>query len=99
LADQEEEDMYAESGYCLVAELLIHHGASLDIADSGGRTPLHVAIFHKQTSGAQLLIESGTALDVVDSEGKTALQMATEMSLESIVQLITERSAADETKR
>ncbi|XP_019636246.1 PREDICTED: protein fem-1 homolog CG6966-like, partial [Branchiostoma belcheri] len=64
-----------------VVELLVHHGATLDIRDAFQRTPLMVACSSKQVDIARRLIEFGARVDLTDVNGLTA-QEHCEMDVE-----------------
>ncbi|CAE7884568.1 ANK3 [Symbiodinium sp. KB8] len=58
------------------ALLLIEARAGLDIKDSVGSTPLHIALNEKNLQVAGLLIEARAGLDIKDSDGSTPVQSA-----------------------
>ncbi|KAI8507878.1 Ankyrin-1 [Branchiostoma belcheri] len=55
-----------------VVDLLVYHGATLDIRDAFQRTPLMVACIHQQVCSVQRLIELGARVDLTDGSCGTA---------------------------
>ncbi len=56
-----------------VLQLLLDHGASADVVDAQGRTPLHMAAKQDLSWSAKFLLDSGADAKVVDSQGNTTL--------------------------
>ncbi|CAI9113739.1 OLC1v1014405C1 [Oldenlandia corymbosa var. corymbosa] len=67
-----------------MVELLLQHGANINVSDSRGRTPLHHAIIRGRTAIAKLLLNRGADLQAADKEGKTPLQLVEESGLDDI---------------
>ncbi|XP_078682440.1 ankyrin repeat domain-containing protein 66-like [Branchiostoma floridae x Branchiostoma belcheri] len=61
----------ASRGHTEVVELLVHHGATLDIRDGMQVTPLMTACIYKQVDTARRLIELGARVDLADRFGRT----------------------------
>ncbi|KAI2602602.1 ankyrin repeat-containing domain protein [Hypoxylon sp. NC1633] len=59
------------------AQFLIERGATADIKDAHGSTPLHYAVRTCQDDLADLLASRRLGLDIPDSKGNTALILAT----------------------
>lgn len=57
-------------------QILLAAGASPEISDDRGRTPLHTAAEREELTGARLLLEAGAPPEVSDREGKTPLMLA-----------------------
>lgn len=64
------------SGNGEMANLLIQHGANVDLRKADGRSPLHVATIHGNLEFAEVLIKNGAAVDAVDQDGVSPLQLA-----------------------
>ncbi|XP_078682528.1 transient receptor potential cation channel subfamily A member 1-like [Branchiostoma floridae x Branchiostoma belcheri] len=62
----------ASKGRIEVVELLVQHGATLDIKDLFQRTPLMIACVFKQVCTVRQLIELGARVDLTDSCNQTA---------------------------
>ena len=54
----------------------IARGESLDVIDTKGNTPLHVACSYNHFETAKLLIEANASLDLTDTGGNTSLHLA-----------------------
>ena len=70
----------AQEGRYDAAWVLLEQGAALDVRDSLGRTPLHVAAapwWKESTDLVALLVDSGAECDVADHQGRTPLDLAT----------------------
>jgi ankyrin repeat protein len=56
-------------------DLLIGHGASLEVADYDGRSPLHYSVILGHAETARRLCTHKKLLNSQDSEGKSALHL------------------------
>jgi len=57
-----------------IMQLLIDHGADVNVKDQKGKTPLHiVAAVKPSIEKMQLLIDNGADVNAVDQDGKTPL--------------------------
>ncbi|KAL5017224.1 hypothetical protein ScPMuIL_006813 [Solemya velum] len=64
-------------GMAKIAKMLVDHCANLDAQDTSGSTPLHTAIFCKNTAVFTVLLETGLLnLELKNSDGHTALWLA-----------------------
>ena len=59
-----------------VLSLLIDHDADINIQDSLGNTPLHIATDLYSLESLKLLLTSGAATNITNSKNKTALIIA-----------------------
>jgi len=59
-----------------VTELLLQHGADVEICDKDGRTPLHKAVMCANTEVVRRLVRCGVPLDKKDDCGRTPLDIA-----------------------
>lgn len=59
-----------------IIDKLIEHGADVDAVDESGRTPLMMAINHREGAIMERLIAHKASLDVKDASGQTALMVA-----------------------
>ncbi|KAL6644455.1 hypothetical protein ACP70R_016063 [Stipagrostis hirtigluma subsp. patula] len=59
-----------------MVELLLQYGASVNMTDSRGRTPLHHCILKGRHKHAKLLLSRGADSQSTDRDGRTALQYA-----------------------
>jgi ankyrin repeat protein len=71
-----------------VADLLLNHKASLDVADAIGRTPLLRAARYGQTRAVQFLLNKGNNVEHRDNNGRTALLLAAREGHLEVVDLL-----------
>jgi hypothetical protein len=74
-------------------QLLLDHGADINVQEKRGRTPLHVASGFGALEVVRLLLEHGADVEQKDNEGKTALQVAAGTRRDEIVELLREHGA------
>lgn len=58
--------------------VLLQAGASPDLQDKEGKTPLHVAVQMSNTTLISILIAGGASVDVLDQDGDSPLDPADE---------------------
>ncbi|CAE7578803.1 Osbpl1a [Symbiodinium sp. CCMP2592] len=63
-------------GQAAVLRLLLEAGAEVNLANSGGQTPLHLASMKGHRDLVQLLLGIAADVSLVDMKGKTAVQLA-----------------------
>ncbi|XP_035660861.1 ankyrin-2-like [Branchiostoma floridae] len=56
-----------------IASLLLRAGATVDLQDKKGRTPLHIAVMENDVAAAKILIQYGARTDIPNHEGLTPL--------------------------
>ena len=56
-----------------MVELLLHHGANVEILDKEGRTPLHKAVGVAHTEAVRRLVRCGVDLSCKDDSGRLFL--------------------------
>ncbi len=66
----------AYNGYQQIVEMLITHGASVQVKDDRGETPLHKACINGHQDIVELLIASGSEVEARSTDGSTPLHMA-----------------------
>ena len=67
---------YAANTHADMIQLLIEHGADVDVRDDKGKTPLHCAAVTANLENMRALLENGADVNAVDDEGNTPLQLA-----------------------
>ena len=55
-------------------ELLLQHGANVEIVDKEGRTPLHKAVQVAHTEAVRRIVRCGVDLDFKDDTGRSVSQ-------------------------
>lgn len=71
-----------------MTRLLLEHGASVNVAQQGGWTPLHHAAKHGPIELARLLVEHGADVAAANDDGLTALRLAEEAGQTEIAALL-----------
>merc|ERR1712130_806031 len=73
--DKTATSLFYPEGMVASGQLLLEQGASLEVKDKAGRTPLLGAAQGGHTNMLELLQEQGAIVDVQDSKGSTALHL------------------------
>ena len=76
----------SRSGFYDTCELLIEKGASINVVQSTGSTPLHVAACYGHTEIVGLLLQHGAKTDVKDQFRRTALDESATPIIHSLIQ-------------
>jgi len=76
----------------------IANGAEVNIKDTAGRTPLHMAAAYGATPVARLLLEKGADPDEQDAMGLTPMHMAAGYCRPSTIKLLVENGADPEVR-
>jgi ankyrin repeat protein len=76
------------TGNVEVVESLLHHGADVNLVDSGDRTPLMEAAWRGDTELVAMLLKAGTNLDLTDEKGRTAAMIAEQRGHRGLVDLL-----------
>jgi len=73
-----------------IAKLLLEKGASTDLQNNKGNTPLHLVCFRNYVDIAKLLLQRGASFFIQNNDRKTPLQVAQEFSpeIDRIIQSI-----------
>ena len=75
-------------GHTAIVQVLLAHGAQVDIQNDIGKTALMKASYEGHTAIVQLLLDHGAQVDVHDSEGDTELMHASYRGHTAIVQIL-----------
>ncbi len=67
---------YAANSHADIIQLLVDHGANVNVKDDKGKTPLHCASVTANLENMRALLENGADVNAVDDEGNTPLQLA-----------------------
>jgi len=73
-------------------ELLVQHGANVNITDQSYNTPLHIAAQKDSTVCARLLLQHGARTDIGNNSGLTPYQVAVENSATGCMSLLEHES-------
>jgi len=73
-----------------VLQLLLEHGADINVQNQAGQTPLLWASMNGALEVVRLLLEHGADVEAKDNDGKTALQVAAEEGHDKVVELLRE---------
>jgi ankyrin repeat protein len=82
-----------EEGYLHIVELLLSKGATVDIKNDEGTTPLHTAAAINNEAVLKYLIDHGADVNSADDNGYTPLHMACGNGFEASVNLLINRGA------
>lgn len=74
-----------------IVELLVKHGAQIDVKAKNGYTPLHIAVFMGHTEVVGYLIEAGADVHTTTENGGTLLHSAVERGRREMVELLIAR--------
>nr|AAO15006.1 hypothetical protein [Takifugu rubripes] len=77
----------------LCQELLLTHGAHINMQSKDNRTPLHMAATHGRFSCSQALIQNGADIDCEDKNRNTALHIAARQGHELIITALIKHGA------
>jgi ankyrin repeat protein len=72
----------------MLAQILQIHGPLVNMPDSKGQSPLHVAAYHNQYAAARLLMAHGANQYMIDGRGRIPLQVAEEQGHTQMVRLL-----------
>ena len=75
------------AGSPVIAQHLIQQGVDVDIQDSEGQTPLHVAAAYRH-SVVKVLLDNGISINLLTKKGQSALHIAAQKSAKAALMLI-----------
>jgi hypothetical protein len=76
-----------------IAQLLLQHGADVDIQGEGHTTPLYMAVHNRRVEVVRVLLKHGANVDVENDEGRTAYQIAAARGYSEITEVLMEYGA------
>ncbi|CAB1443078.1 unnamed protein product [Pleuronectes platessa] len=78
----------------LCQDMLLAHGAHINMRSKDGKTPLHMAATHGRFSCSQALIQNGAEIDCEDKSRNTALHIAARYGHELIITALVKHGAS-----
>ncbi len=84
-------------GHLKIAQLLLEHGAQVDVLDPDDFTPLHNAAWNGNLEVAQLLLEAGADIEASTYDGDTPLTLAQNNDQAKMAEYILENLVAPST--
>lgn len=78
-------------GYAKIVSNLLQSGASVDLTEANGQTPLFFASKHGHTEIVELLLDANADVNRVDEDGRTALMLAAKYGHSAICTLLLEK--------
>jgi ankyrin repeat protein len=78
-----------------MVEVLLIHGAEVNVQDNGGDTPLHDAARRGQKDIVELLLAKGADTNARDNSGRTPADEAVRRGHEEIVKLLQKHAAKE----
>ncbi|XP_052076520.1 uncharacterized protein LOC127714493 isoform X3 [Mytilus californianus] len=82
-----------QKGSTELIKILLDHGATVDIQDKGGLTPLHLTCLNGQHDTASLLLKAGANVNRLDNLGMTPVYYACTGNYKNIVELLIQNKA------
>ena len=76
-----------------VTELLLQHGAHVNVRTKNGKTPLHFAVKTKDADLVRLLLKNGADMKACTEQGVTPLHVAVERKLYAVAELLLKHGA------
>ena len=83
-------------GHTKTVQLLIEHGAIIDMVDSYGRPAITYAVLHGNTDTVKLLLENGANPNTREKEGLSLMAIAAMHGFQNIIDLLIKHGASDE---
>lgn len=76
-----------------IVELLLLHGADVNLADGLVRTPLHIAVTYGDLDIINMLLDAGANIDTKNNLCRTSIEMAAELKKTDVVKLLERKGA------
>ena len=76
----------SRSGFYDTCELLLEEGASINVVQTTGSTPLHGAAYYGHTPIVKLLLQHGAKTDIKNQFGRTALDDSATLEIHGLIQ-------------
>ncbi|KAI0475340.1 ankyrin repeat-containing domain protein [Xylariaceae sp. FL0804] len=81
-------------GHTTVMEVLLHHGASMDLPYNNGHTLLLIAANRRLTAVVEVLLHHGASIDLPDNNGSTPLSVAASLGNTGVVEVLLHHGAS-----
>ena len=78
-----------------MCELLVAHGADVNVRRRNGNTPLHLAARGGQKDILELLIDKGADMNIINNAGRSPLRIAMNQGHTEIVELLRKHGAKE----
>ena len=88
----------SSAGNLAIMDMLLNHGASVDVCDANGCTALGAACFALEEHAVQRLLDAGASVDIADNVGLTPLMLASLAGRLSLVRTLLSYGARKEAR-
>ena len=86
-------EIYDTLGHLQIAQILVQHGASVNVKSNTGDSPLHCASSFGASDVVLFLIQQGASVNKINSSGNTSLHAACNRGFEEVVKILLSHGA------
>ena len=83
----------SQLGFCIIIDILLKHGANVNVLTGDGRTPLMAASKYGHVEAVGMLLSAGASLEILDKDGDTALRYANDNNQPQVVEFLLKSGA------